>query len=111
VTIRRSEGWLGFDSECDSITSDRGGPLPRARTRTEVVSVIWETIEPMLPDVVDADPSAAIARACRTGCVFWGIVDSGWKWSVAVATTPVSRGTGGCSMAQGWLDDGGELLP
>ena len=33
MTIRRSEGWLGCDAECDPNTTDRGGHRHHARTR------------------------------------------------------------------------------
>ena len=50
MTIRRSEGWLGCDAECDPYTTTgEVSNIMRALER-EVVDAVYAAIEPLLPE-------------------------------------------------------------
>ncbi len=85
MTIRRSEGWLGCDVECDPSTSDRGGhPTSCARSRRCSPRSTGSFGLDLAEVALDGSLHKAPYGGEGTGPNPTDRGKLGWKWSVAV---------------------------
>ncbi len=74
MTIHRSEGWLGFHTECDPHQPTGEVTHIMRALETDVVNAVWAAIEPLLPDIVDEHPLGCHRPRVPDRLCFWGLL-------------------------------------